>query len=362
MILFRVFQGIGAALIYNTVTSIVVMAVPKNKRGRTLGLTIASVYIGLGIAPFIGGILTHHIGWRGIFEFSVPILLSVLLITLLKVKKEWKPFSEESFDKIGSILYGIGILLIIYGFTILNQIIGILLVIIGLIVTIIFIITERKIEYPILNISVFRNKKFVSSNLAAFISYLATFIVTYILNYHFQYIRGLNPEISGLILVVTPVVMAIVSPFSGYLSDKINPQKLAAIGMSFVTLALFILIFLNKSTSLYLIILAMFLQGLGFGIFSTPNTNTVMSSVPPKETPTASVAVTFMRVVGQSMSLAMLTVIFTIIMSNVPIIPKYYGLLILSSQTALIISTGLCLIAIIASVIGIKSKKIDNIN
>ena len=170
----------------------------------------------------------------------------------------------------------------------------------------------------------FKNARFSSSNLASLISYLATFVITYIVTYHFQYIMGLDSQISGLLLIVTPVMMAILAPISGRISDKIDPQKLAAIGMGFVTVAILILCFLNESTPLYLIIIAMFLQGIGYGMFSTPNTNAIMSSVPKEETGTASASLAAMRVIGQTLSIGLLTVIFAYIMGNVPIVPEYY--------------------------------------
>lgn len=129
--------------------------------------------------------------------------------------------------------------------------------------------------------------------------------------------------------------------------------------MLFVTIALFILVFLNKSTSLYVIALAMILQGLGYGIFSSPNTNIIMSSVKLEDTPVASVSVTVMRVVGQTMSLAMLTIIFAVIMGNVPIIPKYYHLLTSSCNLTCIIGTILGIISIMACLVGIKDKTAD---
>lgn len=357
LFIFRAFQGIGAALVYDTVTSIVTMAVPKKHRGAALGIVITGVYIGLAIAPFIGGILTYNIGWRGIFYFSIPIIIAILVISFLKLKKDWFPYKKDTFDKIGSLIYAIGIALFIYGFSILNEANGVIITILGIILLIIFVVYELKVKIPVFNMRLFKNKKFALSNLASIISYIATFVVTYILNYHFQYIMGLDAQLSGTILVVTPIVMAIVAPFSGTLSDKINPQKLAAIGMGLVTIALAILSFLNATTPLYVIIIAQFLQGLGYGLFSSPNTNIIMSSVPVKETPSASVSLTFMRVVGQSISLAMLTIIFAIIMGQVAIVPANYGLLTISCQITCIISTILCIIAIIASLVGMTTKK-----
>lgn len=356
LLIFRAFQGIGAAILYNTVTSLVSVAVPEEIRGKALGIMVSAVYIGLAVAPFIGGILTDYIGWRAIFYFSIPFIIVTLLISLAKVKDEWKMYENESFDYKGSILYGISIFLLIYGFTIINETNGLILAIIGAILFISFVYYELKVRHPVYNIRVFKNNKFFSSNLATIISYIATFLVTYVLNYHFQYILGFDESLTGILLLITPLLMAITSPISGNLSDKMNPQKLAAIGMAFVTVALFIFSFLDSTTPIYIIVIAMILQGIGYGIFASPNTNLVMSSVEPRETPTASVTVTVIRVVGQTLSLAMLTVIFAIIMGDVAFVPANYPQLIESSSLACIISTVLCVIAVIASLWGIKSK------
>jgi MFS family permease len=166
---------------------------------------------------------------------------------------------------------------------------------------------------------------------------------------------GLDSQTSGLLPIVTPLMMARIAPISGRISDKIDPQKLAAIGMGFVTVAILILCFLDESTPLYLIILAMFLQGIGYGLFSTPNTNAIMSSVPKEETPTASASLAAVRVIGQTLSMGLLTVIFAFVMGNVPIVPEYYPLLMASSKISCIISAVLCVIAVCASLVGLKS-------
>jgi Na+/melibiose symporter and related transporters len=158
--------------------------------------------------------------------------------------------------------------------------------------------------------------KFTSSNIAALCSYLAIASLTTILNYHFQYVRGWNAQISGLMLIVTPIIMAIMAPNAGKLSDKIHPQKLAAIGMTITTIALLILIFLDVNMPLYLIVIAMIFQGIGMGLFTTPNTNAIMSSVPPNETPNASAAQSAMRTIGQAMSLGLMTLVFAWIMGS----------------------------------------------
>ena len=344
----RVVQGIGTAFINVASMALIVSAVPPETRGQALGLNIAGVYIGLSSAPVIGGIVIYYLGWQSIFYVMLPFLIfSAYLCHSLD--DEWTMY-DGVIDKLGSIVYMIGILLFVYGFTVINTGLGKILLIVGLALLICFAYIELRVE-----VRLFKNARFSSSNLASLISYLATFVITYIVTYHFQYIMGLDSQISGLLLIVTPVMMAILAPISGRISDKIDPQKLAAIGMGFVTVAILILCFLNESTPLYLIIIAMFLQGIGYGMFSTPNTNAIMSSVPKEETGTASASLAAMRVIGQTLSIGLLTVIFAYIMGNVPIVPEYYPLLMESSRISCIISAILCVIAVCASLVGLRS-------
>ena len=355
-LIFRIIQGIGVAFINVAAMAMVVSAVSPKNRGKALGLTVTGVYMATSLSPVIGGSLTYYFGWRAIFYFVIPFLLVCIILMLVKIPQEWKTGENDPIDKIGSIIYGIGILFFIYGFTRLKSSIGATLAILGAILLIGFVLWELKEKYPVFNMRLFKNAKFASSNLAAFCGYLAVFVVTTILSYHLQYVRGMNSQVTGLFLIVTPIVMAILAPIAGKLSDKIYPQKLAAIGMAIGSVALGIFAFLNNNTSFYVIIIAMLLQGMGVGLFSSPNTNSMMSSFPAKETSTASASVATMRTIGQTMSLGMLTLIFAFVMGNVPIIPKYYPLLITSSQIACGISTILCVASVFASLVGIKSK------
>ena len=167
---------------------------------------------------------------------------------------------------------------------------------------------------------------------------------------------NLSPQTTGIILIVSPLLMALCAPFSGRLSDKIDPQKLAALGMSMVSIGMLLLCFLNENTPLYMIIVAMVLHGLGFGIFSSPNSNIILGSVEKKYIATASASLSTVRTIGQSFSLGLLTLIFSFIMGNVIIVPSNYPLLVQSSQITMIFSTIFCIIAVVLSLIGVKSK------
>jgi EmrB/QacA subfamily drug resistance transporter len=355
----RIIQGISSVMLNVTTIAMVTEALPSNEIGEGIGLNISGVYIGFTLAPVIGGILTENFGWSSIFYICIPVALLTLLITYLKISEEWKTGVKDKFDYIGTIFYSLAMILFLYGFTILNKLNGQILLIIGIIIFIIFIRWELKNQTPVFNIKLFKNPIFTSASLASLITYLASFIVTYILTYHLQYVKGFNPQVAGIILISTPILMAIISPFAGKLSDKINPQILTGVGASFITTSMFILIFLNKNTSIAIIIIAMMLQGIGFSLFSSPNINTIMGSVPKQLSSLASATVSTARVIGQALSLGMLIMIFAMILESSPIL-GHLDELIESSQLSMIISTILCVIAILLSLVGLKSKKNKN--
>ena len=300
--------------------------------------------------------MAYNLGWRSIFYVVIPFLVLCIVLIILKVPQEWQTYADDKIDKIGSIIYSIGILLFIYGFTNLINTNGLICTVAGIALLIVFATWELRQKSPVFNMNLFKNTKFTSSNIAALCSYLAIMVVTTILNYHFQYVRGWNAQMAGLVLIVTPIIMAILAPNTGKLSDRIHPQKLAAAGMAIATVALLILTFLNKDTPLYLVILAMILQGIGMGLFSSPNMNAIMSSVPPKDAPTASASQATMRTIGQTMSLGLLTLIFAWIMGNLALSTQYADLIVKSSQIICTICMFTCLVSIFASLVGIKSK------
>ena len=355
-LLFRIIQGAGVAFLNVSAMAMVVSAVKPQNRGKALGFTVTGVYLATSLSPVICGFLVHNLGWRSMFYFVIPFLVLCIILMIFKIPQEWKTYQDDKIDKVGSLIYALGILAFIYGFTTLITTNGKILTVIGIILLIIFGAYELKQKSPVFNMNLFKNKKFTSSNIAALCSYLAIMVVTTILNYHFQYVRGWDAQMSGLILIITPIIMAIMAPNSGKLSDKVHPQKLAAAGMAIAAIALAILTFLTNSTPIYIVVLAMILQGIGMGLFSSPNMNAIMSSVPPKDAPTASASQATMRTIGQTMSLGLLTLIFAWIMGNLELSPQYSEMIIQSSQIICGICTVACILAIFASLVGIKSK------
>ena len=351
----RLILGIALSFINVTSMAMIVNAFPPEERGKALGINITGVYVGLSLSPVIGGILNYNLGWRSVVLFGVPFLFVILALLLTRIDDEWSSFKNLPLDLKGSFAYGIGMVLFMYGFTILNTQLGVILTVLGVMILLIFAWIELKQAHPVFDIRFFKNHKFLSANFASLCAYLATYAVTTILNYHLQYIKGFDSQTAGMILLVAPLCQVILAPLAGRLSDRFVPQILAAIGMALGTLSLFLFSFLDSATSIEFLFVAMILYGIGFGLFSPPNTNVIMGSVPPKDTSVASAAVATMRTVGQAMSMGILTLVFAFVMGDVPIIQQYYPLLIQSCQITCIICVVLCIASVFASFVGIKS-------
>ena len=351
----RLLMGISIAFLNVTSMAMVVSAFKPQERGKAIGINITGVYLGLSLSPVIAGILDFQLGWRSIVLFSIPFMILILAM-LYKVKDEWITFEGLPLDIKGSIVYIIGIILFIYGFTKLNETIGVILTIVGIIILALFAYIEIRTDYPVFDVKFFKNSKFLSSNFAALCAYLATFAVTTILNYHLQYIKGYDSQLSGIILIVAPLFQVVLAPLAGRWSDKINPQILSALGMGLGTISLILFSLLDADTSLIFLIISMVFYGVGFGLFSSPNTNVIMSSVPPQATPVASASVSTVRVVGQTMSMGILTLVFALVMGNVPMTEQYFPQLITSSQITCILCAVLCVASVFASLVGMKAK------
>ena len=357
----RFILGISLSFINVTSMAMIVSAFKPEERGKALGINITGVYVGLSLSPVLGGILNYHLGWRSVVLFGVPFLFVILALLLTKIDEEWITFADIPLDIKGSFSYGIGMVLFMYGFTILNTPLGVLLTILGIIILIIFGLIELRQPHPVFDIRFFKNRKFLSSNFASLCAYLATFAVTTILNYHLQYIKGFDSQSAGMVLLVAPLCQVVLAPIAGRLSDKYVPQILAAIGMALGTISLFLFSFFFFFSPIEFLIMSMIIYGVGFGLFSPPNTNVIMSSVPPKDTSVASAAVSTMRTVGQAMSMGILTLIFAFVMGDVPIVEQYYPLLISSCQITCLICVVLCIASVFASFVGIKSDDVGSL-
>lgn len=345
----RILQGIGSAMIFVTGLAIITSVYPPKHRGKAIGINVAAVYVGLSLGPVIGGLMTQYIGWRSLFLLMIPFGILVLSIVFWKLHDEWAASKGEKFDFVGSILYSVMLLLVMYGFSSLPKIDGWFMLSLGVIGFLAFIKWELRTKSPVFNIRLFKNTAFTFSSMAALINYSATFAVTLLLSFYLQYIKGLEPQTAGIILVAQPIIMAITAPIAGRMSDRFDARLIATAGMATVTIALFTLTFIDANTPITDIIIGLAVLGLGFGLFSSPNTNVIMGSVERRFYGVASATVSTMRLIGQTMSIGIATLVFALFIGRVQITPSQYPALLESIQICFVVFTALCFVGIFVS-------------
>ena len=344
IIVFRVFQGIGAAMSMATSMAILTDVFPVSERGKAIGVTVACVYIGYSVGPFAGGWLTSLLGWRSIFLINAPIGLLSLYLSIVKIKKEWADAENERFDMIGALLYGGSLFCMMVGITTLPDWSGIGLLSTGFIGFTIFVYYVTKTRFPVLDIRLFySNRAFTFSSLAALINYSATYAVAFLLSLYLQYVKGMTPQTTGIILVSQPLVQALCSPMAGRLSDTIEPAVIASSGMGLTALMLLSFVFLTDTTPLLYIVSGLLILGLGFALFSSPNMNAIMSSVEKKHYGLASGTVATMRLIGQMLSMAIVTLSFSLIIGDREISISNYNTFLRSANILFITFTISCL-------------------
>jgi EmrB/QacA subfamily drug resistance transporter len=350
LICFRILQGIGASAIYPIGAAILTSTFPASELGKVLGINVTAVYLGYSLGPFLGGFLTQHLGWRSIFLVNVLVGLITIIFIFWKLKGEWREAKEEKFDLSGSVLYSIILLFIMYGFSQLSTMQGAWFVLAGFLGILVFVKWETKVKSPVLEIKLFRNNRaFAFSNLATLIHSSASFAITFLLSLYLQYVRKLTPESAGLILIAQPIVQALCSPFSGKLSDRIEPRIVASIGMALTGIGLGLLTVLNEKTTLVFIVGNLILLGFGYGLFSVPNASAVMSSVENRSYGVASGTLSTMRVTGMVFSMGIALLIFSIYLGKVQITPETYPVFLRCTKLALTFFAVLCVGGVFAS-------------
>lgn len=355
-LILRIFQGIGAGFLSVASMAMVVSACDAKNRGKAIGITVTGISLATFLSPVLAGFLNTNYGWRSLFIFTIPFLLISLALLIVKINKEWNTLKDVSLDVKGCIAYALGILLFVFGFSNLNRPDGIIYLIVGIVLLIAFVLIELKVKHPALDVKLFKNKNFAYSNFAALSAAVAGYAIITVINYNLQYIRGLDPQQSSIFLMIAPIAQVVITPIAGGLSDKYNPLKLSAIGMLLAGIGTFMVAMFSVESSEMFLIVSLVLQGLGFGVFSSPNTNAIMSAVPAKNTSMASASASAMRVIGQTVSTGILTLVFAFIMGKALIAPENYHLVITSCEIIAIIFTVFCIISIIASLIGSRYK------
>jgi len=350
LIVSRCLQGIGAAMFFAPSLAILVSVFPKSERGKALGITIATVYLGLSAGPSIGGIMTQQLGWRSIFIVNIALGALVIVVIYARLKGEWAGAEGERFDLPGSIIYSLVLVATIYGFSHLSDAVGPWLFGAGVVGLIAFIAFEMRQESPVLNVRLFAgNRVFALSNVAALINYSATAATVFLLSLYLQVSKGLSPQDAGLIMLWQPITQALISPFAGRLSDRVEPRIVASAGMFLTAIGLGLLAFLDDVTSLFYVRAVLILLGLGLALFSSPNTNAVMSSVDEKLYGFASATISTFRLVGMTLSMGIVMLLIGVHVGEAELMAESQDQFLIALGVSFTVFAGLCALGIFAS-------------
>jgi len=357
------FAGLGAAVLSTNSTAIVSYVYASGGRGFALGINAMSVYLGLTLAPFLGGLLIEFNDWQSIFFFSGPLAICALLMSAASMRGiEIRGPPGRTNIRQASMFSLFIILLTTYAA--FGDIFGymrlIYLPLLSLFVLFLFLHYEIRSENPIIPPSVFRrNRTFVASIATAFLNYVSTFSIVFVFSIYLQVILHVNPFVSGLIILPEPVLMVLLSPVAGKLADRMGSRLIASSGMVIIG-ASFLLLFLLVSVSRADIMILLGILGVGFGLFSAPNTNSVMGSVRREDSGIASGILGTMRFTGQMVSIVAATLILSLYMprsliigmfsgSIVTITPLFYNSFISGFRVVMLISSLLAFIGAVSS-------------
>jgi MFS family permease len=339
MIVGRCVQGVGGAFVFSTAPAIVTAAFPPEERGRALGLNTMVVYLGLTLGPVVGGLIVTHVSWRWIFLINVPIALVALVLgwTLIGIERRDRQSAQSvarspvptatgsgaviagqealarpsrHVDVLGAVLLGGGLAALFVPLTFSplwgwadGKTIGLLVTAVVLLGA--FVVVEDRVPDPMLDLDLLRkNRVFASANAAVLIAYMGIFGVTTLTAVYLEIVQGRSAQEAGLLLLAQPVVMAVLSPFTGRLSDRAGSRVLATLGLVVLTGGMVQLAFI--STSVARVLPALATVGLGMAIFSTPNISAIMGSVDRSQLSLAAGFQSTMRFTGQGISMAIL--------------------------------------------------------
>lgn len=305
LIAFRFLTGISAAVVLAANVPLMLLYFAPQVKGRMLGISVSSVFVGIALGPTLGGVLNDTLGWRAIF--ALGIVLSVLAFVFCLRLKDDSQDAPVSFDHRGNTLFVIAIVLLMLGLTELaTQQWGPFVLVAGVLVLIVFVLFEWRCEHPMIHVRLFaESRAYGFSNLATMLNFAAVFAVAYTMAIYLQNVKGLDAAVAGLLLVVQPLAQVVLAPVSGRLSDRFAPAAIATTGVALCTCSLGMLLTLSADTPLWFIVIALIVLGIGLGAFSAPNNNAILSCVDRSHYSEANATVSTMRGIGQTTSLAL---------------------------------------------------------
>ncbi len=312
LIISRIVQGAGAALMGATSPAIVTSAFPPNERGRALGINVMAVYLGLTVGGPLGGIIVDTIGWRWIFLINLPIGIVVLVWGWVMLPREERATGAPRLDWGGSALLGVFLVSLLVPLTFSPEwgwksplTMGLLAVATASFVG--FVSVERRVASPVLDLDlVLKNRLFAAANTAALLNYMALHGVGLLTAIYVEVAMAQSAARTGWLLLSMPLLMAVLSPLSGRVSDRIGSRVLATGGMLAIAGGMLLLALTPTTAPLWRVALCLAIVGLGMAAFSAPNVSAIMGSVRHDQLSQASAFLATMRTAGQALSVALL--------------------------------------------------------
>ncbi len=316
MIAARIIQAIGAGLLQANSIALITQAFPTNERGKAIGIQAAVQAIAMSVGPFVGGILIATVGWRAIFYINIPIGILGTVAALFILPLDQKVEKKEKVDYLGAALFASGLASIVLAFnegvklgwgsqTIMMYFVS------GAVLLSLFILTELKVEFPLIDLKLFRNATFLLGNLTGMLSYYVLFAVMFLMPFYLEKALGYSVALTGALLTPLLLAMAVVAPFSGQISDKYGSRIMTTSGMILSALACFSLVFMGVSVQLPLLVSVLILLGAGMGMFITPNNSVVIGAAPQEKLGVAGGVLNMMRSLGLIFGVTISGVIFT---------------------------------------------------
>jgi len=321
LVLFRLVQAIGAGFLFANSAAIITDAFPPNERGRALGINQVSIVVGAVSGLVLGGIITSTIGWRWIFFVNVPIGLVATLRARADLKELAKPETRPHIDWLGNIFFAAGLSAILLGITLgaLGQVSteeAVVAIVGGGALLVVFLVLETREAFPMLDLTLFRNRQFAASGVAMFLNALSRGAFTFVLVFYLQGPpRFLSPFTAGLFLIPTSASLATLGPISGWLSDRYGPRPFLVTGLIVSAIGFLWLSTIGPEDSFFSLAPALILVGAGMGLFASPNRAAMMTAVRPERRGIASALGATLLNTGSTISLGITLLVMSSVIS-----------------------------------------------
>ena len=281
----RMIQAIGASSMMALSQGIITATFPPKERGKALGIVGTTVAIGSLVGPGLGGVLVHSIGWQSIFYINIPIGIIGTVLTFLIIPKLHQIPEKVDFDYKGTAMFVVLISLLFLGLLMFQEsrisiVPLIVMLLVSAVLLALFIRHEKAAIHPLINLKLFNNSVFSLGIASGYLIFVAMFASILFLPFYLQYVLSLNTLAAGLLMSFYPIATAVVAPVSGWISDKISYRPLTIAGLVISTFSLFALSTLDAGSTHFKFAALMSLLGMGTALFHSPNTSSIMGSVP----------------------------------------------------------------------------------